>query len=59
MINTLPWNRIDSSGLPVCVVFKFIFLIDVFLAPTHAILAFKSALDELEGEGGVAGRANR
>jgi aspartate aminotransferase-like enzyme len=29
------------------------------LAPTHAILAFKRALDELEAEGGVQGRAKR
>lgn len=30
-----------------------------FTPPTHAILAFKQALDELELEGGVAGRAAR
>jgi 2-aminoethylphosphonate-pyruvate transaminase len=29
------------------------------LAPTHSILAFKRALDELEKEGGVDGRAQR
>jgi 2-aminoethylphosphonate-pyruvate transaminase len=30
-----------------------------FTPPTHAILAFEQALDELEAEGGVAGRAQR
>lgn len=30
-----------------------------FTPPTHAILAFNQALDELDGEGGVAGRAAR
>jgi 2-aminoethylphosphonate-pyruvate transaminase len=30
-----------------------------FTPPTHALLAFKQALDELEREGGVAGRAAR
>jgi len=30
-----------------------------FTPPTHAILAFKRALDELEEEGGVQGRAKR
>ncbi|CAF1232334.1 unnamed protein product [Rotaria sp. Silwood1] len=30
-----------------------------FTPPTHAILAFKRALDELEQEGGVEGRAKR
>ena len=30
-----------------------------FTPPTHAILAFRQALAELEEEGGVAGRANR
>jgi 2-aminoethylphosphonate-pyruvate transaminase len=30
-----------------------------FTPPTHALLAFAQALDELEAEGGVAGRAER
>lgn len=30
-----------------------------FTPPTHALLAFHQALDELDGEGGVAGRAAR
>ena len=30
-----------------------------FTPPTHALLAFHQALDELDGEGGVAGRAGR
>lgn len=30
-----------------------------FTPPTHAILAFRQALRELDGEGGVAGRATR
>lgn len=30
-----------------------------FTPPTHALLAFKRALDELDAEGGVAGRAAR
>jgi 2-aminoethylphosphonate-pyruvate transaminase len=30
-----------------------------FTPPTHALLAFKQALDELAAEGGVAGRAAR
>ncbi len=41
---------------------KTIFLlsiINIHLAPTHAILAFKRALDELEEEGGLQGRAKR
>ncbi|CAF4967355.1 unnamed protein product, partial [Rotaria magnacalcarata] len=35
------------------------FIIDISLAPTHTILAFKRALDELDQEGGVHGRAKR
>ena len=35
----------------------FMYCLD--LAPTHAILAFKRALDELHEEGGVQGRARR
>ena len=52
----------DSSVLHVCkTIRKFISLNcnGSFLAPTHAILAFKRALDELEEEGGVEGRAKR
>ncbi len=30
-----------------------------FTPPTHALLAFKQALDELDAEGGIAGRAAR
>jgi len=30
-----------------------------FTPPTHALLAFRQALDELDAEGGVAGRARR
>ena len=38
---------------------KRIIWIFIDLAPTHAILAFKRALDELDEEGGIQGRAKR
>lgn len=41
------WHGLESNGQ-----FRF-------TPPTHAILAFRQALDELEAEGGVAGRAAR
>jgi len=41
------WNGLQSNGQ-----FRF-------TPPTHAILAFEQALDELAAEGGVAGRAQR
>ncbi len=41
------WKGLESNGQ-----FRF-------TPPTHALLAFHQALDELDGEGGVAGRAER
>lgn len=41
------WKGLESDGQ-----FRF-------TPPTHALLAFEQALQELEGEGGVAGRAAR
>ena len=41
------WNGLQSNGQ-----FRF-------TPPTHTILAFEQALDELAAEGGVAGRAQR
>jgi 2-aminoethylphosphonate-pyruvate transaminase len=41
------WKGLESDGQ-----FRF-------TPPTHALLAFRQALDELDAEGGVAGRAAR
>jgi hypothetical protein len=59
MINILTWNRVNNFDLLVCKIIRNILFLSLTLAPTHAILAFKRALVELEEEGGVQGRAKR
>jgi hypothetical protein len=59
MINMFTWNKIDNFDLLVCANLENVCLIFIDLAPTHAILAFKRALDELDEEGGIQGRAKR